>query len=114
MTDLPNIVSAFERIPEPWKPHRLATVNDQDVKVARLQGEFVWHAHPDSDELFLVVDGRLTIQLRDRDVELAPNDVFVVPPWQSLQLRAGSDTILFSFSDRPVQQTLGLWREQKI
>jgi mannose-6-phosphate isomerase-like protein (cupin superfamily) len=79
MTSQPNIVSAFDRIPEPWQPHRIATVNDHDVKVARLQGEFVWHAHPESDELFLVIDGRLTIRLRDRNVELGPNDVFVVP-----------------------------------
>ncbi|MEV8213033.1 cupin domain-containing protein [Leifsonia sp. NPDC077715] len=74
-----NVLAAFDRIPEPWQPHRLVSVNDQDVKVARLRGEFVWHSHPDSDELFLVVDGRLTLQLRDGDVELGPNDVYVVP-----------------------------------
>ncbi|MGH1550645.1 cupin domain-containing protein [Leifsonia poae] len=74
-----NVLAAFDHIPEPWQPHRLVSVNDQDVKVARLHGEFVWHTHPDSDELFLVVDGRLTLQLRDGDVELGPNDVYVVP-----------------------------------
>jgi mannose-6-phosphate isomerase-like protein (cupin superfamily) len=74
-----NIAAAFDLIHEPWQPHRLASVNDHDVKVARLVGEFVWHAHPDSDELFLVVAGRLTLQLRDRDVDLGPDDVFVVP-----------------------------------
>ncbi|MFI8567500.1 cupin domain-containing protein [Rhodococcus sp. NPDC078407] len=57
----------------------LTSVNDYDVKVVKLQGEFVWHTHPDTDELFMVVDGELTIQLRDRDVVLRPNDVFVVP-----------------------------------
>ncbi|MDN4597062.1 cupin domain-containing protein [Leifsonia virtsii] len=94
MTSLPNIVSAFDRIPEPWQPHRLATVNDHDVKVARLQGEFVWHAHPDSDELFLVIEGRLTLQLRDRDVELGPNDVFVVPAGVEHRPRAEPEALV--------------------
>lgn len=79
MTDVRNVHEALSRIPEPWQPHRLASVNDYDVKVARLAGEFVWHAHPDTDELFLVVSGELTIQLRDGDVHLGPMDVFVVP-----------------------------------
>lgn len=79
MTDVRNVHEALSLIPEPWQPHRLASVNDYDVKVARLAGEFVWHSHPDTDELFLVVSGELTIQLRDRDVHLGPMDVFVVP-----------------------------------
>ncbi|MDR6610855.1 cupin domain-containing protein [Leifsonia sp. 1010] len=79
MNTVHNLDAAFALIPEPWQPHRLASVNDYDVKVARLRGEFVWHAHPETDELFLVIDGRLTIQLRDGDVELGPHDVFVVP-----------------------------------
>lgn len=48
-------------------------------RLVKLQGEFVWHTHPGTDELFMVVSGRLTIQFRDRDVVLNPNDVFVVP-----------------------------------
>ncbi|SFR91020.1 Mannose-6-phosphate isomerase, cupin superfamily [Agromyces sp. CF514] len=77
--DVRNIAAALDRITEPWQPHRLASINDYDVKVVRLDGEFVWHSHPETDELFLVRSGRLTIQLRDRDVELGPDDVFVVP-----------------------------------
>jgi len=78
-TTVRNIQAALDTITEPWQPHRLATVNDYDVKVVKLDGEFVWHSHPDTDELFLVVSGRLTIQLRDGDVELGPQDVYVVP-----------------------------------
>ena len=73
---IPDALSAFS---EQWQPHRLTTVNDHDVKIARIQGEFVWHSHPDTDELFLVVSGVLTIQLRDRDVVVGPNELFVVP-----------------------------------
>jgi mannose-6-phosphate isomerase-like protein (cupin superfamily) len=77
--DVVNVQSALDSIAEPWQPHRLVSVNDSDVKVAKLHGEFIWHTHPDSDELFLVVSGSLTLQLRERNVELGPNDMFVVP-----------------------------------
>jgi mannose-6-phosphate isomerase-like protein (cupin superfamily) len=78
-TEARNILAALEGISEYWQPHRLTSVNDYDVKVVKLRGEFVWHTHPDTEELFLVLSGELTIQLRDRDVVLGPNDVFVVP-----------------------------------
>jgi mannose-6-phosphate isomerase-like protein (cupin superfamily) len=74
-----NCLSALAGISEPWQPHRLISINDYDVKLAKLHGEFVWHSHPDTDELFFVLSGELTIQLRDHDVVLGPNDVFVVP-----------------------------------
>ena len=65
-----NVLTALDSLPGTWQPHRLASVNDYDVKVVKLLGEFVWHSHPDTDELFLVVSGTLTIQLRDGDVVL--------------------------------------------
>jgi mannose-6-phosphate isomerase-like protein (cupin superfamily) len=84
MADPVNIATAFSSFAEPWQPRRLASVNDYDVKVVRLHGEFVWHSHPETDELFLVRSGRLVIQQRDadgtrHDVELGPDDVYVVP-----------------------------------
>lgn len=80
MTDAIALADALAAIPEPWQPHRLATLNDQvDVKLVKLDGEFVWHSHPDTDELFLVLDGEVVIQLRDRDVTLGPGELFVVP-----------------------------------
>lgn len=79
MTDVRNIAAALAAVSEPWQPHRLVSINDYDVKVVKLLGEFVWHTHPDTDELFIVQTGRLTIQLRDGDVELGPGDVYVVP-----------------------------------
>ena len=78
-SDVVNIQSALTSISEHWQPHRLTSVNDYDIKVVKLEGEFIWHSHPETDELFLVVSGQLTIQLRDRDVILGPSDVFVVP-----------------------------------
>lgn len=77
--DVRNVLTALSAVTEHWQPHRLTSINDYDVKVVKILGEFVWHTHPDTDELFLVISGELTIQLRDRDVVLGPNDVFVVP-----------------------------------
>jgi mannose-6-phosphate isomerase-like protein (cupin superfamily) len=57
----------------------LARLNDYEIKVVKLDGEFVWHTHEDTDELFVVVNGDLTIRLRDRDVTLKPGQLFVVP-----------------------------------
>ena len=74
--DLGGVLSQFS---EHWAPKTVARLNDYEVKVVKLQGEFVWHTHHDTDELFLVIDGRLTIQLRDGDVELNPGQLFVVP-----------------------------------
>ncbi|RXZ50200.1 cupin domain-containing protein [Agromyces binzhouensis] len=74
-----NVHDALDSFTEHWQPHRLASVNDYDVKVVKLLGEFTWHAHPDTDELFMVLSGQLVIQLRAGDVELGPGDVYVVP-----------------------------------
>ena len=77
--DALNLATLLERFDDQWSPKRIATLNDYEVKLAKVQGEFVWHDHPDTDELFLVISGRLTIQLRDRDVVLEPGELFVVP-----------------------------------
>lgn len=64
--------------------------------------------------VYVCLEGEGSAIVGDKHYDFVENDVFVVPPWETLQLRAGPNTILFSFSDRPVQQVLGLWREQKI
>ena len=64
---------------EHWQPRTIAQFNGHDVMVVKVQGEFVWHAHPDTDDLFLVLQGRVTIRLRDGDVTLGPGELFVVP-----------------------------------
>ncbi len=76
VVDLRDKLSLFS---EHWSPKVVATMNDYEVKVVKVKGEFVWHSHADTDELFLVVDGTLTIQLPDGDVTLGPGQLFVVP-----------------------------------
>ena len=77
--DVVQLNALLGAMAELWAPHRVATVNDYDVKVAKIQGEFVEHAHDETDEFFLVLDGELHIALRDRTVVLPRGSVFVVP-----------------------------------
>ncbi len=74
--DIADKLSLFS---EHWSPKVIARLNDYEIKLAKLKGEFVWHTHDDTDELFLVIEGRLTVQLRDGDVTLGPGQLFVVP-----------------------------------
>ena len=74
-----NLAEKFNLIKEYWSPKIAGQLNGQYVKLARLKGEFVWHQHPDEDELFLVIKGNLTIQLRDGDVALGEGEFFIVP-----------------------------------
>jgi mannose-6-phosphate isomerase-like protein (cupin superfamily) len=77
--DKVNLEEVLSRVDEPFRPKIVGTMNDYKLQVGKVQGEFVWHAHPDTDDFFLVVRGALTIQLRDRDVDLGPGELYVVP-----------------------------------
>ncbi|ANB10642.1 cupin [Streptomyces ambofaciens] len=74
-----NLADKLSQFSELWSQKKVAALNDYEVKLAKLKGEFVWHTHEDTDELFLVISGRLIIQLRDADVVLEPGELFVVP-----------------------------------
>jgi len=74
--NLAAVLAAFE---EPWAPRTVATLNDYDVRVVKTHGSFSRHSHPETDELFLVVRGRMTIRMDAGDVELGPGDLYVVP-----------------------------------
>lgn len=62
-----------------WSPRTIAQFNGHDVMVVKSKGEFVWHSHPDTDDFFLVLRGRLKIELRDQTVELGPGELYIVP-----------------------------------
>jgi mannose-6-phosphate isomerase-like protein (cupin superfamily) len=74
-----NLEHKFTKFAEHWSPKILAELNDYQVKAVKLQGEFVWHKHDDTDELFLVTRGSLVIRFRDRDLRLGPGELLVVP-----------------------------------
>jgi mannose-6-phosphate isomerase-like protein (cupin superfamily) len=74
-----NLAGKFTLINEQWSPKIIAELNGQQVKLAKVEGSFVWHQHEDEDELFLVVRGRLRMDFRDRQFWLEPGEMIVVP-----------------------------------
>ena len=74
-----DLAAALETFHEHWAPRTVAVLNDYDVRVVKVQGEFTRHSHHDTDELFLVLSGRLTLRLDDGDVVLEPGHLAVVP-----------------------------------
>ncbi len=74
-----NLERKLALFTEHWSPKVVAELNGQQVKVAKLQGEYVWHRHQDEDEMFLVVRGRIEMHLRDGVIELGEGDLLVVP-----------------------------------
>jgi mannose-6-phosphate isomerase-like protein (cupin superfamily) len=75
-----NLAEAFASFSDTWSPRVAADIDDFQVKLVKVQGEFVWHHHDDADELFLVVDGRLVLRFQDRDdVTLEAGELYVVP-----------------------------------
>jgi len=74
-----NLADKLSQFDEHWSPRIVAELNGQHVKLAKVKGEFEWHHHEDEDELFHVLKGRLTIEFRDRSVEVGPGECLVVP-----------------------------------
>jgi len=74
-----NLDEKLGRFQDTWNPRVVAELNGQFVKLVKLQGSFVWHAHEREDEMFLVLHGRMRMELRDRTIELGEGDAFVVP-----------------------------------
>lgn len=74
--NLANALATFDTL---WHPHVVGRFNDHDIMVVKVKGEFVWHSHENTDDFFLVLKGRVVIDLRDGPVTLGPGEVFVVP-----------------------------------
>ena len=79
MDDRINLAEKIALLPGSYQPGLIGYMNDYKLLVVKVDGEFVWHKHDDTDDFFLVLSGKLTIQLRDRDVVLGPGELFVVP-----------------------------------
>jgi mannose-6-phosphate isomerase-like protein (cupin superfamily) len=101
-----RLADAFDSFDEHWSPRLAAELNGQAVKLAKLDGEFVWHHHDDADELFFVVSGSLRIELRDRaDVELGPGELVVVPAGVDHRPVADAETEVLLFEPAETRNT---------
>jgi len=79
MQDKINLAEKLATFSEYWAPRTVAQLNDYDVMVVKVKDEFVWHKHDNTDDFFLVLKGRLDIQLRDRTISIGPGEMYIVP-----------------------------------
>ncbi len=100
-----NLIEKFGLFGEHWSPRVIAELNDYQVKLAKLEGEFVWHKHDDTDELFFVVTGRLTLEFRDHSSTLDEGELLVVPKGVEHRPRAESECQVLIIEPRGVRNT---------
>src|SRR5215211_1123644 len=105
MDDKVNLAQKIGLLDQPYSPGIVGYLNDYKLVVVRVKGEFVWHKHDDTDDFFLVLRGRLTIQLRDRDVELSEGELFVVPRGVEHCPKADEDTHVLLIEPRGTVNT---------
>ena len=100
-----NLAHKFTLFTEQWQPKVIAEMNDYQFKIVRLQGEFVWHSHADTDEAFLVLEGSLRINLRDGQVTLNSGELYIVPKGVEHQPFAEREVKLLLIEPRGVRNT---------
>ena len=87
-----NLKDKLAKFSEHWSPKIIAKMNDYHFKLVKFQGDFVWHNHPDTDEVFITLDGEMSIEFRDGKVDLKAGEVYVVP--LSLDLLQAEDGVI--------------------
>ena len=100
-----NLAEKLAKISEHWSPRVIAEMNDYHLKLVKLQGDFVWHDHKDTDEVFLVLDGEMEIGFRDRSVTLKAGELFVVPKGVEHITRAAGECHALLIEPRGVVNT---------
>jgi mannose-6-phosphate isomerase-like protein (cupin superfamily) len=91
LDDKVNLEEKLASFDEAFRPRIVGYYNENKIQVAKIRGEFIWHTHPETDDFFLVLAGRLTIDLPDRSVELGPGELFVVPKGVAHRPRADEE-----------------------
>jgi mannose-6-phosphate isomerase-like protein (cupin superfamily) len=100
-----NLTEKLSLVTEQWAPRVIAEMNDYQFKVVKLEGDFVWHSHKETDETFLVLEGDLRIDFRDGAVEIGAGELFVVPKGVEHKPYAGKEVKLMLIEPRGVLNT---------
>ena len=100
-----NIQEKFDLFSDHWSPKRIGVLNRQQIILAKVQGEFVFHKHDNEDELFMVMKGQLSIEMRDRTVTINPGEFFVVPKGVEHKPFANEETHLLLFEPLSTEHT---------
>lgn len=105
MDDKINLAEKFALLDGPFRPGIIGYINDYKLLVVKVEGQFVWHRHDDTDDFFLVIEGEITIELRDRDVVLGPGELFVVPRGVEHRPRADPEALVLLIEPRGTVNT---------
>ena len=100
-----NLAQKFGLFTEQWQPKVIAEMNDYQFKIVKLEGDFIWHDHKDTDETFIVIEGTLRIDFRDGAVEIGPGEMFVVPKGVEHKPFAEHEVKLMLIEPRGVKNT---------
>jgi mannose-6-phosphate isomerase-like protein (cupin superfamily) len=100
-----NVKEKFGLFNEQWSPKIIGEMNDSYVKIAKLQGEFVWHLHENEDEMFLIIQGSLTIRLRDRDLLVNAGEFAIIPRGVEHMSVAGEEVQLMMLEPKTTVNT---------
>jgi mannose-6-phosphate isomerase-like protein (cupin superfamily) len=109
-----NLAEKFDRFTDLWSPKIVADLNDSHVKLAKVQGEFVWHRHAEEDELFIVLQGELTIELRDGQVTLGPRELVVIPRGVEHRPVAKEEVHLMLIEPKAIRHTADVVSERTV
>jgi mannose-6-phosphate isomerase-like protein (cupin superfamily) len=105
MPDPINLADKLAKIPDFWQPRVIAEMNDYQFKLVRIQGDFLWHDHPETDETFIVLEGQLRIDFRDGHVLIGPGEMYVVPKGVAHKPYAASEVRMMLIEPRGTLNT---------
>ncbi len=109
-----NLAEKFALFQEHWSPKIAGEINDSYVKLVKFTGEFVWHHHETEDEMFLVVKGKMTMKLRDRDIEIGEGEFIIIPRGVEHMPVADEEAHVMLFEPRTVLNTGNVINERTV
>ena len=100
-----NLVSKFKKIKDYWSPKVIAEMNDYQFKLAKIKNDFIWHSHEDTDETFIVIEGKIKIEFEDKIVELSEGEMIIVPKGKKHRPFAVEEAKIMLIEPRGVRNT---------
>ena len=100
-----NLASKYNKINEHWSPKVVAEMNDYQFKLAKIKDDFIWHSHEDTDETFIVIEGKISIEFEDETVELSEGEMIVVPKGKKHRPYADEEAKIMLIEPKGVRNT---------
>ena len=100
-----NLASKYKRIKEHWSPKVVAEMNDYQFKLAKIKNDFIWHSHEDTDETFIVIEGKISIEFEDETIELSEGEMIVVPKGKKHRPHADEEAKIMLIEPKGIRNT---------